>query len=129
MPAAGQTLHSTLFNEMYACPGQNVTFTCKTNGSLIVAWSSDEYIGPEVGRQLEVTIEEREIASMQNPNTVARVVRDNGMKIIESTLSIVVDYKFPNASIKCADVERATESVIQFQIFGIYIIILFVICT
>ena len=37
------------------CPGEEVTFTCETRGSSVLAWSSDEYIGSSDTR-LEIII-------------------------------------------------------------------------
>ena len=34
-----------LFPRDLGCPGSEVTFTCRTSGSLAIAWRSNEYIG------------------------------------------------------------------------------------
>ena len=39
------TISSTIFPTQRVCPGEIITFTCVTRGSLITAWLSEEYIG------------------------------------------------------------------------------------
>ena len=119
--ASCQRLSSTLFEVegQRGCPGHQVNFTCVTNGSLVLAWSNDEYIG-ENGAQIEFTSADgvnRTKASSINPNTVATLVRVNGTRVIESLLSITVLDSFPTASITCSDVGQGTSTT-TFRLLG-----------
>ena len=114
-----QRLSSTLLKGQRGCPGHQVNFTCVTNGSLVLAWSCDEYIG-ENGAQIEFTSADgvdSTKASSINSNTVATLVRINGTRVIESLLSITILVSFPTASVTCSDVGQG-DSTITFQPLG-----------
>ena len=59
------------------CPGDEVTITCETRGSSVIAWSSDEYIG--TNSQLEIRIIDNigdRCTSSVNPNTIATLINN-----------------------------------------------------
>ena len=104
-----------------ACLGREVNFTCMTNGSLVMVWSSDEYIGIN-GAELEFTSADGVGSTMRsstNPSTVATLVSINGTRVTESVLSITV-LDFPTASVTCSDVGWGT-STITFRPLGMWL--------
>ena len=116
-----QILSSTLLEGQRACPGREVNFTCMTNGSLVMVWTSDEYIGIN-GAELEFTSADgvgSMMRSSTNPSTVATLVSINGTRVTESVLSITV-LDFPTASVTYSDVGRGT-STITFRPLGMWL--------
>ena len=109
------------------CPGQQLTFTCVTNGTSSHAWSSDEYIG-EGGIQLE-------FAAFHSPghilsNSVSEsdlgtfaqliTVENKTQGVLKSRLQITVSADFPAPNISCLNVDNGpglTNST-TFQLLG-----------
>ena len=117
-----QRINSTLLRGQYACPNQQVLFTCETNGSLIMAWSSLQYIGPS-GIRLELIADDgvgHMVRSVMTSDTVATLTRINGDKVVASQLRITVQQNFPIASVSCIDA-GVGMSPINFQILGMYV--------
>lgn len=88
------------------CPGKTIVFTCTTTGSLVLAWTSEEYIGP--GRQLEILSTDRigtNRSSTSNPETVANLTYfDNDGIILTSMLSIVTRSTTTSVTVSCLNV-------------------------
>ena len=118
-----QRLSSTLLEGERACPGAQTNFTCITSGSLVMAWRSNEYVGPN-GAELEFTSADG-VGSMMtstiNPesDTVATLVRINGTRVIESLLSITVLDVYQTASVTCSNVGQGV-STITFTLLGMW---------
>ena len=118
-----QRLSSTLLEDDRGCPGVQVNFTCTTSGSLVMAWSSNEYIGPN-NAELEFTSADgvgSKMMSSINPesDTVATLVGINGTRVIESILSITALDTYQTASITCSDVGQG-DSTITFTLLGMW---------
>lgn len=80
------------------CRGQEVNFTCVMEGALVVAWMSDEYIGPG-GDQLSFSVSHEigAIRSNQRINgTYAVLVSTEGR--LESILRVIIQF---NGAISC----------------------------
>ena len=111
-----QIIITTLLEGNYSCPGQEIIFTCVTNGSVVVAWSSNEYIGTG-GLQLEFTSRDsvgRRITSSSNPSTFAELtMRAEGL-VTESQLHIIVSRDIPMATVTCSDVSGGSTTFISF---------------
>ena len=93
-----------------------------TNGSLVIAWSNDEYIGRN-GRQLELASTDAigsRITSMINPDTFAELTMIEGGRVTESQLHIVVSPDIPTAVVTCSDVSSGTFSSIHFELLRKY---------
>ena len=119
-----QRLSSTLLEGDRACPGAQVNFTCMTNGSLVIAWRSDEYIGPN-GAGLEFTSADgvgSRMTSPINPSTFATLVRVNGTRIVESVFTLTVSDSYQTASVTCSEVGQGA-STITFTLLGMYVVI------
>ena len=92
-----QQLTSTLREGNYTCQGEEVVFTCTVSDStlsvLVIAWRSDEYIGPDALLQFTTNdIQGENRTSMINENVIAILTRntdDNGVLVVESTLRII----------------------------------------
>ena len=126
-PSYCQTITSSLLEGKYACPGREVIFTCATNGSSVLAWSSDEYIGRN-GRQLEITTSVgHRVTSMVNSNTFAELTMKEGnrSRVTESQLHITVSHDIAIASVTCGDVSSGLSSSVQFELLCKYLVIIF----
>ena len=111
----------------FACPGEEVNFTCTVRGSsnltsLSLSWSSAEYIGMS-GFFLQFTADMspgKNMISAINRDVVATLTKNtnvSGVPILESTLRIVV---VRASVINCSSgISGHTES-IKFSISGIY---------
>ena len=108
-----QMIVTTLLDGKYACPGQEVTFTCITNGSVVVAWSSDDYIGSN-GRQLEFARSNflgARVTSTIDPNTFAELTMKEDGLVTESQLHITVSQEISSATVTCIDVGTGSYTV------------------
>ena len=117
------TLSSSLNGSSSAYPQQVITFTCVTRGSSILAWSSDEYIGPGGALLTFVAFDPlgTTTASFINPDTAAVLVsssNENGEIVLESTLQITVSSLFPTSSVACHNVDGGAVSSFTFHIPG-----------
>ena len=95
------------------CPGNTILFTCTTNGSSTLAWSSEDYIGS--GRQLEFrSIDENGTIKISafNPETFATLtaINTNG-PVLTSILRIIPRPTTPNISISCTNAGGETSTV------------------
>ena len=99
------------------CPGKEIVFTCKTNGS-VIAWISNEYIGID-GNQLELAsmyTVGHTVTSTINSKTFANLTMIKGDQVIESQLHIMVSKDFPTANITCSDVSHGSSSSVRFEL-------------
>lgn len=121
-----RNLTSTLREGSHACEGEEVVFTCTVRDSsglqiLVLAWSSDEYIGS--GDLLQFTTENMlgtNDTSTIDGNVTATLTRntiDNGVRILESTLRLVA----VQATMVTCDVTNIGQASIPLLISGIYI--------
>ena len=119
-------LSSSLSEGQRACPGDQITFTCVTNGSASLAWISDNYIG-QGGIQLE-------FASFDSPGKIARnraspigtqatlvskeIEENETQGILESQLNVIVTSDYPSPTIKCFNVDTGSQESTNFQLLG-----------
>ena len=122
--AIAQLLTSTLENGQFACLGSSVTFTCVTRGSGGISWTSDAYIGPN-GAQLvfEAEFDDPDDirVSASNMNTVATLTReqeDQGVTVLESTLSINPLPNPQTAFVTCVHIDSGRRNTSTFQVIG-----------
>lgn len=107
-------------NRPVAYPQQEITFTCETKGSHIIAWSSNHYIGGN-GAQLELTTAtdaDHMATSLIDAMTIATLVNiteEDGMTILVSELRIKVLPQYFISSISCHNVGHNTASTSTFQ--------------
>ena len=103
------------------CPEREITFTCTTTGSAIIAWVSNEYIEPG-GAQLRLASFNRP-GDMQNstfnPNTFATLTRNEmDMSLLESQLRIIPTSNYLNPSVTCINGDHGTMNMTSFQMLG-----------
>ena len=119
-------LSSSLPEGRGVCPGDEITFTCVTNRSASLAWSSDDYIG-RGGIQLE-------FASFDSPGKIARnrvspigtqasliskEIKENETQgILESQLNVIVTSDYPNPTINCLNIDAGYKETTSFQLLG-----------
>ena len=105
------------------CPGDNVTFTCTTIGSSIIAWSSDEYIG-RGGVRLELFANATSRESSQISNATAVLLNttynSEGDIVLTSALSLIA-MGTPYVSVTCVNIGRETNSNTKLNVSGMYI--------
>ena len=123
-----QKIMTTLLDGKYACPGQEVIFTCITNGSVVVAWISDDYIGSN-GRQLEFASNSHSLGakatSTIDPNTFAELTMKEDGLVTESQLYITVSQEISSATVTCIDVGTGSNSV-HFELLCKYTLIILI---
>ena len=97
--------------------GDTVNFTCTTIGSNTLAWSSPEYIGQN-GEQLSLS--PLGTASSLNSYAVATVTNtrllENGQRVLESNLTIIVQGNIPSASVTCSSIGSGESSMTSFHL-------------
>ena len=112
------SLSSSLGMGKSACPKEEIKFTCTGNGSRILSWSSNEYIGNN-GFQLEFSIFDGNGSrknSIVRPDTYATldmVINVNGMFSLQSTLHIVSNL---SSVVSCLSVNNSTRKSINFNV-------------
>ena len=113
------TLDTTSDNSVR--PGDNVTFTCTTTGSSIIAWSSDEYIGTG-GLRLEVSAVTHRDNSQISPATAILLYNSEGTGaiVLTSALSLIAK-GIPYISVTCINTGREINSTIRLNVSGMYI--------
>ena len=119
-----QSLTNTLTNGQFACLGSRVTFTCVTRGSVGIAWTSDTYIGlnrAQLVFEADFDSPGDIRVSASNMDTVATLTReqeDQGVTVLESTLSINPLPDPQNASVTCVHTASGQRDTITFQVIG-----------
>lgn len=112
------TLTSNLIDGRHACPGQQVTFTCRVrDGTLHLFWASEQYIGHN--RQLSFTYRESEgtnKTSVDHSTTVATLVAVRGDRITESRLHLTASMDISTASVKCSNSSNSLNVTAVFSI-------------
>ena len=114
-------LSSSLDLRSTAYPQQTVVFTCVTNGSSILVWSSDDYIGNQ--RDITFTIVDSPGLILHSGTTVATLVSVTGDRevVLESTLEIIASSQFPMSSVACRDVDNGRINQTSFQVSGEFV--------
>jgi hypothetical protein len=118
-----QSLTRTLENGQLACRGSRISFTCVTRESGGIAWTSDTYVGPN-NFQLrfdDFNSQGSVRTSASNVDTVARLTsnrEDQGVRVLESTLSIVLLSDPQTASVTCIHTASGQRNVTNFQVIG-----------
>jgi hypothetical protein len=100
------------------CPGQEVTITCETRGSQIIAWTSDEYIGRQ-GVQLEFLSIDPVGVTRRTSSAVASLINntnDNGVTVLVSQLRIIGAL---SSSVACINIMNDMTVAIMVHILGI----------
>ena len=96
--------------------GDTVNFTCTTIGSNTLAWSSEEYIGQN-GQQLSLSPLNVGTTSSLNSYAVATVTNtylENGQRVLESNLTIIIQGNIPSASVACSSIGTGESSMTSF---------------
>ena len=107
------------------CLGEEVTITCETRGSIVLAWASEEYIGAR-GIQLEFdtfsSIGDMRTSHM-NPNTVATFINktvEDGVRVLVSQFRITAQSQFMNPSVTCINVQFGTQNTTRLHVLGMF---------
>ena len=117
-----QELTSTLHDGNIACQGKEVVFTCTIEGSatlstLILAWSSTEYIGR--GDPLRFTTEDMRGMNKSINGNVTAILTKNDMnaetRVLESELHIVADQA---SIVTCSSISASGAESIMFNVSG-----------
>ena len=107
------------------CPGEEVTITCKTRGSIVISWASEEYIGAR-GIQLWFNTFDNignTHASHMNPNTVATLINktvEDGVQVLVSQLHIIAQSQFMNPSVTCTNGHFGTQNTTRLHVLGMF---------
>ena len=107
------------------CLGEEVTITCETRGSAVLAWASEEYIGAR-GTRLHFTTFSNigDIrASLMNLNTVATLINntvEDGIQVLVSQLRITAQSQFMNPSVTCINIGFGTQNTTRLHVLGMF---------
>ena len=120
-------LTSTISTDEITCPGDEVTFTCETRGSSVIAWTSDDYIRDQLEFNAGDSFDETRQDSV-DANTIATFINntreEDGTRVLESQLKIVVSSTSLSPSVTCIQVRDNVQESFPFQVLGIYISVL-----
>lgn len=114
-------LNSTLSTRLIAYPGQEVVFTCETRNSLLLTWTSEDYIGSGGDRLETLFIDSPGIkkSNSRNPSTFATLIMaskdSSGVRVIVSELHIIASSQFPVSSVTCRGSSSALNKTITFK--------------
>ena len=119
-----QEINSTLRQGLYACPGDEVNFTCETRDSQVLAWSSDVYIGEN--QQIEFLSIDREGTtrpSLTDPNTIGILMsvydrEDTRVMVSNLLITVLKNINQEGHSITCINVGVGTRKVTPFYLAG-----------
>lgn len=119
-----QEVESTLHPGLTACPGDRLTFICKTRDSDSLIWSSDEYVNGQ-STQLNFTAHDTPGLLLMLDDTVAALVsvsQENGVLEITCNLTITVlpSIGQHSHSVTCANSDIGTRNVTTFGLAGIH---------
>jgi hypothetical protein len=113
---------STISSERPVCAGDQVNFTCETQGSDIIAWISKEYINVNSGgSNVEFSFRDVGTVKKRKQNMVATLVsadRVNGIRVLISQLTIIVSPLYRNPSITCLHVGQLINDTVSFIVPG-----------
>ena len=106
------------------CPGGEVTITCETRGSPVIAWASDEYIGSNIHIEFTTfgSVGDARFRPV-NPNIVATLINntiENGVAVLVSQLQIVALSGVLTSSVTCIHIYNGTRSTIMFRGLGMF---------
>ena len=109
------SLNSTLKNGISHL-GDTVKFSCITVGSNTLMWHSIDYIGENAQ---QVT----RLSSTSRPNSFAVVTLDatyveNDQRVLESTLTIIVQGNIPSAIVTCTSLGTGESNATSFNLAG-----------
>ena len=95
-----------------------------TRGSVVIGWSSNEYIG--VGDQLEYSVGQSLDVTQRgviDSNTIASFINDtddNGTPVLVSQLRIIVSSISSTPSVTCIHGSNNIRNISTFQVLGMY---------
>ena len=122
------SLSSPLPGGQGVCPGDEIKFTCVTNGSGSHAWMSDEFIG-RGGIQLEFASFDSPGVVRRKPSlpmgTLARLnvkdIQENETKgILESELNVIASSEYPVSNVSCLYVDSGLRSTRSIPLLGMH---------
>ena len=121
--SSAQSLHATYLDyndDHFACPGQQIIFTCETRGSSIIAWKSEEFIGSG-GAQTQFIQTQNNGSERWYGDTVATLVDnriEGGIRLLVSTLRITAMSMYPNPSVTCIHTDDGNWNTTTFRVIG-----------
>ena len=114
------TVTSTIPANKSVCPEEIVFFTCETRGSAVITWTSNTYIGDQIGFDFASNINETRRGSVDT-NTVATLINntdENGQLLLISQLRIVVSAVSSNPTVTCIHGSDGIRYPSMFQVTG-----------
>ena len=105
------------------CPEEKVNFTCTTRETMILAWTSNEYIGNQLEFNSRDNVDEIRRGAIDS-NTIAilvsKSVENDNIVVLVSQLRITVSSISLNPSVTCIHNRDNLRDVFSFQVLGIY---------
>ena len=95
-------------------------FTCETRGSAVITWTSDTYIGDQIGFDFASNINETRRSSVDT-NTIATLINntdEDGVPLLVSQLQIIVSAVSSNPTVTCIHGSDGIQYPSTFQVTG-----------
>ena len=111
---------STISADQAVCPGEVVIFTCVTRQSAVITWTSDTYIGDQIGFDFASNVNETRMGSVDR-NTVATLLNntdEDGVPVLVSQLRIIVSTVSSNPTVTCVHGSDGIPHPSTFQVIG-----------
>ena len=121
-PVSSQMITTNVSDGVAVCPGEAVTLTCTTRNSVILIWTSNEYIGDQIRFTLASRLNETVTDSTYNRTTAALISDtddEGGVRVFVSQLHIIVSPVSLNPIITCRDGSNDRSNTTTFQVLGI----------
>ena len=120
LPEIQLNVTGSLIEGDFVCPNTTINFSCKTQGSITIAWSSAAYIGPTRAHgtaQLQFNIWSEVPCTRQdenNPTTIATLIDKSAAQLIlETKLEIRAT---SDSSITCHHISEGTNMTINIVV-------------
>lgn len=101
------------------CPGQQISFQCKTVGSAVIAWRSTDFIGSNF---VQIGFSDSEKLSTQKRSTkfndTVAELTSKGSRVLTSKLNVTVTSVNLNPSVTCINGDHSTETTFSFNVIG-----------
>ena len=112
-----------LSQNSFVCPGQSLTFTCTTNGSPILAWSSSQYVGSPLFFSSEDMVgtsrpshNGASIGNLTNHTNLTNLDSNSTVIILESQLHFEVSDEYNSSQIICSNIASGMNVNIIFNV-------------
>ena len=123
-------MNSSLYEQTFACPDEEIHFECATTGSQTLAWMSEVYLGPDSTVRFTYDSPINVPKAVSNSGSHYAMLMNKSMETGRISLTamfhIVVSESIRDRShsVTCLNADAGTSTTIDFHLAGIYAYIL-----